>query len=74
MILVLQCLIVAITCPAPVAPAHASATYDNALWGSDVIYRCDYGYEFADGSQEMTATCLSTHQWSQLPTPCVGEC
>ena len=63
----------AITCPAPVAPSHGSAIYENTLWESDVIYRCDNGYQFGDGSQDMTATCLSTRHWNQLPTPCVGE-
>ena len=63
----------AITCAAPVALAHGSVIYETALWGSDVIYRCDNGYQFDNGSQEMRATCLTTRQWNRQPSECEGE-
>ena len=62
----------ATNCAIPSIP-HVTADKSDVVFGDDVIFSCDFGFTFPDGTRRRSSQCLEDSHWSNEIPPCIGE-
>ena len=65
-----------VTCPLlPTDNDHQTLSPENAnTYDTTVIFWCDVGYQFHDGTTARSIKCLEDGQWSAELPECTGQC
>ena len=62
----------AIACPLP-SLRHVRTDVAEAVFRDDVVFACESGYTFPDGSVARTSQCGDDGGWLQTLPDCIGE-